>query len=216
MLLEASDDPPGVRVFVGLDAVGMRWSFDRLAGAALGRIGYEARCGARFIYFGKRRDAAHMHGELTAMSQRLTNVIAERNRVITEHDVAAAHGIFPRIDEALDFAKNTRVLLLVHRPSKIEIDLSLGMLPFESDLVHRARAVDVGEVRFPLAAPEDVIVMKALALRPRDVADIEGIVESNAELDLDRVRSTLSQLSAALESDDHLSRLDEILRSVRR
>lgn len=164
VLLEASDDPPGVRVFVGLDAVGMRWSFDRLAGAALGRIGYEARSGARFIYFGKRRDAAHMHGELT----------------------------------------------------KIEIDLSLGMLPFESELVHRARAVDVGEVRFPLATPKDVIVMKALALRPRDVADIEGIVESNAELDLERVRSTLSQLSAALESDDHLSRLDEILRSAGR
>lgn len=130
--------------------------------------------------------------------------------------VAAAHGIFPRIDEALEFAKNTRVLLLVHRPSKIEIDLSLGMLPFESELVHRARAVDVGEVRFPLATPEDVIVMKALALRPRDVADIEGIVESNAELDLERVRSTLSQLSAELESDDHLSRLDEILRSAGR
>ena len=29
----------------------------RLAGAALERMGYEARCGALFIYFGKRRDA---------------------------------------------------------------------------------------------------------------------------------------------------------------
>lgn len=129
---------------------------------------------------------------------------------------AALHGIFPRIGDALEFAKNTRVLLLVHRPSKIEVDLSFGMLPFESELVRRARAVDVGEIRFPLATPEDVIVMKALALRPRDVADIEGIVESSAELDLGRVRSTLSQLSAALESDDHVSRLEEILRSVRR
>lgn len=49
--------PRGVQVFVALDPVDMRWSFDRLAGAALERIGYEARCGALFIYFGKRRDA---------------------------------------------------------------------------------------------------------------------------------------------------------------
>lgn len=42
-------------------------------------------------------------------------------------------------------------------------------------------------------------MIKALALRPRDVSDIEGIVESNVELDLGRIRSTLSQLSAALE-----------------
>jgi transposase len=49
--------PSGVQVFVALEPVDMRWSFDRLAGAALERMGYDARSGALFIYFGKRRDA---------------------------------------------------------------------------------------------------------------------------------------------------------------
>jgi transposase len=49
--------PSGVQVFVALEPVDMRWSFDRLAGAALERIGYDARSGALFIYFGKPRDA---------------------------------------------------------------------------------------------------------------------------------------------------------------
>lgn len=49
--------PSGVQVFVALEPIDMRWSFDRLAGAALERIGYDARSGALFIYFGKRRDA---------------------------------------------------------------------------------------------------------------------------------------------------------------
>jgi transposase len=49
--------PSGVQVFLALEPVDMRWSFDRLAGAALERIGYDARSGALFIYFGKRRDA---------------------------------------------------------------------------------------------------------------------------------------------------------------
>lgn len=49
--------PSGVQVFLALEPVDMRWSFDRLAGAALERIGYDARSGALFIYFGKRKDA---------------------------------------------------------------------------------------------------------------------------------------------------------------
>jgi len=49
--------PSGVQIFVALEPVDMRWSFDRLAGAALERIGYDARSGALFIYFGKRKTA---------------------------------------------------------------------------------------------------------------------------------------------------------------
>jgi len=49
--------PSGVQGFMALEPVDMRWSFDRLAGAALERIGYDARSGALFIYFGKRRSA---------------------------------------------------------------------------------------------------------------------------------------------------------------
>jgi len=128
----------------------------------------------------------------------------------------AEHGLRPRISDALAFAKKTRVLLLVHEPSKIEVDVSFGMLPFEADLVQRAEVVEVGKVRFPLATPEDVIVMKSLALRPRDIADIEGIVESVQKLDLRRIRETLAQLSAALEGDDHVAKLEEILRAVSR
>ncbi len=49
--------PHGVEIFVGLDPIDLRWSFDRLAGVVIERIGREARCGALFVFFGKRRDA---------------------------------------------------------------------------------------------------------------------------------------------------------------
>lgn len=49
--------PHGVEIFVGLDPIDLRWSFDRLAGVVSERIGREARCGALFVFFGKRRDA---------------------------------------------------------------------------------------------------------------------------------------------------------------
>ena len=49
--------PAGVQVFVALEPVNMRFSFDRLAGLVKEQIGYEARSGALFVFLGKRRDA---------------------------------------------------------------------------------------------------------------------------------------------------------------
>ncbi len=49
--------PHGVEIFVGLEPIDLRWSFDRLVGAVAERIGHEARSGALFVFFGKRRDA---------------------------------------------------------------------------------------------------------------------------------------------------------------
>ena len=49
--------PRGVEIFVGLDPIDLRWSFDRLAGLVSARIGREARSGALFVFFGKRREA---------------------------------------------------------------------------------------------------------------------------------------------------------------
>lgn len=49
--------PHGVEIFVGLDPIDLRWSFDRLAGIVSERIGREPRSGALFVFFGKRREA---------------------------------------------------------------------------------------------------------------------------------------------------------------
>lgn len=49
--------PAGVEIYLALEPIDMRLSFDRLAGLAKERIGYEARSGALFVFFGRRRDA---------------------------------------------------------------------------------------------------------------------------------------------------------------
>lgn len=49
--------PQGVQVFVALDPVDLRCSFDRLSGIAQEQVGYEARSGALFVFYGRRRDA---------------------------------------------------------------------------------------------------------------------------------------------------------------
>lgn len=49
--------PVGVEVYLALEPIDMRLSFDRLAGLAKERVGYEARSGALFVFFGRRRDS---------------------------------------------------------------------------------------------------------------------------------------------------------------
>ena len=44
-------------------------------------------------------------------------------------------GIGPRIDDALVFARRSRVLLLRHGPSQIDIDVILSGLPFDRAIV---------------------------------------------------------------------------------
>src|SRR5512145_3268242 len=45
-------------------------------------------------------------------------------------DFAQAENIFPRIQNAEEFARKNRVLLLKHNPTETDIDISLGILPF--------------------------------------------------------------------------------------
>ena len=49
--------PRGVEVFVALEPIDLRWSFERLSGIVEEQIGREARSGALFIFFGKHRAA---------------------------------------------------------------------------------------------------------------------------------------------------------------
>ena len=49
--------PRGVEIFLSVEPIDLRWSFDRLSDIATERMGLSARSGALFIFFGKRRDA---------------------------------------------------------------------------------------------------------------------------------------------------------------
>ena len=125
-------------------------------------------------------------------------------------------GFVPRIDDALDFAESSRVLLVVHQPSGISIDIVLGALPLEDEIVRGARNVEIAGIRLPLAAPESIVVMKTLARRARDIADIEGILEVHDRLDLDWIRTRLTEFDQALGQTDLLDEFSRILARTRR
>jgi transposase len=49
--------PAGVEIFVALAPIDLRLGFDRLAGIANEQLGRNARSGALFVFFGKRKSS---------------------------------------------------------------------------------------------------------------------------------------------------------------
>lgn len=114
--------------------------------------------------------------------------------------VAQKEGIEPRIPQAEDFARRNRVLLLRHIPSQTDIDVSLGILPFEQEMVERSIVHEVdATLNIRLPTPEDLIIMKAVAHRPKDLLDIQGIIQSQPRLDRERIQDWVTQFAELLE-----------------
>ncbi len=125
-------------------------------------------------------------------------------------------GFVPRVAKALDFARESRVLLLEHQSTGIHVDISLGSLPFEQEAITRALQVEVSGLVLPLPAPEELIVMKAVAHRPRDLADIGAVLEVHPKLDLRRMRRWLREFAAVLEMPEILDDFEKLLASQRK
>lgn len=114
--------------------------------------------------------------------------------------IAQKEGIEPRIDRAEDFARRNRVLLLRHTPSQTDIDISLGVLPFEQEMVARSIVHEIDTaLKIRLPTPEDLIIMKAVAHRPKDLLDIQGIIQSHPHLDRERIQDWVTQFAELLE-----------------
>src|ERR1051325_8129714 len=114
-------------------------------------------------------------------------------------DLAKKEGIEPRTNKVMEFARKSRVLLLRHSASGASIDISLGVLPFEEEVVERSKLHEIGMLSVRLPTPEDLIIMKAIAHRPKDLIDIQTIIDSHPELDVDRIRHWVKSFADILE-----------------
>jgi hypothetical protein len=124
---------------------------------------------------------------------------------------AARHGILPRIENPLDFARRSRVLLMSHVESGIDIDVTFGGLLFEQAAIDNSKIHDIGGLRVRLPRVEDLLIMKAVARRPKDLQDIEGLLAAHPEADVATVRQWVSEFATAMSSSDMLDDFDKLV-----
>ena len=130
-------------------------------------------------------------------------------------EAAARFGIFPRIANALEFARRSRVLLMRHARSAIDLDITFGGLPFEESAVENSQLHDVGGIEVRLPRVEDLLVMKAIARRPKDLEDIRGLLSAHPKADIATARRWIREFSIATGMSDMLLEFDKLVEQRR-
>jgi hypothetical protein len=84
-----------------------------------------------------------------------------------------------RVPDPVPFVRRTYVAPIL-ASNDVGLDLALGFLPYEVETVERAILVQYHGVAFSVCTAEDLIIHKAISERPKDWADIEGILARQA------------------------------------
>lgn len=129
--------------------------------------------------------------------------------------VLKRHGIEPRIPDALDFARKNLVLLVRHRTTGADLDVSLAWSSFEHAALDAADEASFGAVRTKMATPADLVVFKSIAGRPRDWEDVETLLTLYPRIGLARVRARVCELAELADAPELLTQLDEVLARIR-
>lgn len=82
--------------------------------------------------------------------------------------------LHPLVEDPEAFARQTWVLPALDEASGLRVDFVFSWTPYEREAIARARAVPVLGYPVRFAAPEDGIIHKAIAGRPRDWEDTGG------------------------------------------
>jgi hypothetical protein len=170
--------------------------------------------GVRWYLFGAQAVLLYGGARLTADVD-VTVELGDRPTATLVAALATA-GFALRIADVDDFVARTSVLPLVHTTTATPIDIVLAGPGPEALFLDRRRIVEVEGVAVPVARPEDLVVMKVLAGRPKDVDDVLAILAANADLDLDVIRETLGVLERALDQSDLVPAFEALVGRVRR
>jgi hypothetical protein len=172
-----------------------------------------AALGLRWYVFGAQAALAHGAARLTADVDVTVDIAAT-----APGDVVAAlerHGFECRVDDVEGFAHKTHVIPLVHAASAMPVDVVVAGPGPEQLFLERAEPTSVQGVVVPMVRAEDLVVMKLLAGRPKDLDDVAAICSARA-LDVGSIRKLLAEFESALDRRDLLPLLDSILARTRR
>lgn len=88
-----------------------------------------------------------------------------------------------------------------------QIDILVAKTPFEREVLARVEPIDLGGTELPVASPEDLVVYKLLADRPRDREDIRSILTTQERAGRPIDWAYIEHWSAFWRITDRLERL---------
>jgi hypothetical protein len=158
------------------------------------------RLGLRWYVFGAQAVNLHGYPRTTADLDVTIDLgqLAPR-ALVTQLDKAGFSARFA--DD--EFIRLTRVIPVVHRATKLPVDLVIAGPGLEQRFLDEVELQWVGDRRVPVLSPENLVVTKLLAARPKDLDDVRELVASRgSSLDHRRIEQLLALLEQALDQSD--------------
>lgn len=97
-----------------------------------------------------------------------------------------------------EFVRDRMVLPCGDPESGFRVDFIFSFTPFERQAIEHARAIRIGTTDVHFASPEDLIIHKMVAGRPRDEEDVRGILLKTPGIDFAYVEGWLRQFDEVL------------------
>lgn len=113
------------------------------------------------------------------------------------------------VEAPSDFVSKTRVLP-VKNEEGLRIDIIFGVLPYEKDAIERAVEKKVGDTLIKFCSAEDLILLKIISERPKDLEDVRGILRvQKFDLDFKYLEPRIEELANLLENPGIKERWDQ-------
>ena len=112
-----------------------------------------------------------------------------------------------------DFVQQTMVLPCEDSGSGVRLDFIFSHSPYEHQAMPRATTLKIGQTDVRFASPEDLVIHKVVAGRPRDIEDARSVLLKNPEVDVTYIRRWLGELGAAV-NEPLVKRFEDVLKSA--
>lgn len=94
------------------------------------------------------------------------------------------------------------------RIAGLRVDVFVPAIPYYASLEARRRQVELLGRSIWVLGPEDLVILKLMFFRRKDLADVEAVMRDGRTLDLGFIRATLADMVG--DDDPRLRALDEI------
>ncbi len=136
---------------------------------------------------------------------------ADTDRLEDLLDAVRELGLEPLPEDIESFVRETMVLPTLDENSGIRVDFIFSFTPYETQAIRRARKVAILGQEVNFACPEDLIIHKIFAGRPRDLEDVRIVVKKNPGMDISYINRWLKQFDESSEGKDFLMTFEDIL-----
>ncbi|MBE0426529.1 MAG: nucleotidyltransferase [Nitrospirae bacterium] len=126
-------------------------------------------------------------------------------------DVVQELSLKPIPEDIESFIRQTMVLPALDETTGLRVDFIFSFTPYETGAIKRAKKIKIMEQEVNFASPEDVIIHKIFAGRPRDIEDVKTVILKNPGIDSQYIRNWLKEFDASFNKNDFLKTFEEIL-----